>query len=148
MQEKERASLTGHTSPDSSAPGTVKPRSLDDLPTEILCLITDSLQDAQDIKNLRLTNRTIASQVSGGHFRTHFRKKNITLRIEDLIRFYSVLQPNSLAYLLEDITITGIISRNVPESSHVKTRLLTKAFTALKKNAGGLRSLSFDVIHE
>ena len=127
-------------------PQRINSTSLYTLPPEILELIA-GLLEVRDIGSLRLGGRSIACKVSYGHYRTYFRKKAIPLRVESLTTFSDILRTSSLVSLLEDATIVGIVSTDVPEQDLVES-LLTKAFVTLKEKAGGLRSLGFRIIWE
>ena len=86
--------------------------SLQDSPVEVVEHIVGSL-DLEDICNLRLTCRGVASKSAQGCFKTYFVSKHVDITDASLELFVNCTQPGSLSCLVEDLTIVGIVNNTI-----------------------------------
>ncbi|KAL5045977.1 hypothetical protein BDW71DRAFT_197984 [Aspergillus fruticulosus] len=145
--------------------------SLEHLPKEIIDSIVSHLE-LNDIRNLRLTSRSLALGSSGSHFKSYFRRKHVDLTEHALRNFVEETKPGRTGRLLQDLVLIGgtentpigleqakaqldlsvlmqrqILSERMRESG-TYVRLLTEAFGNLIADgrSPGLQSLSLQVV--
>ncbi|KAI0533029.1 hypothetical protein GGR58DRAFT_522184 [Xylaria digitata] len=122
--------------------------SLESIPIELTEHIVTFL-NLRDIASLRLTNRSIESKASQGHFTKFFTRKQVKLDTETLQNMLHVTRRGRLGCLLRHCIISGITEPDTASKSQIAGHkgLLAQAFDFLKQRSsrGSLDSLRLRV---
>lgn len=95
---------------------------LDIVANEILDTILEYLK-LDDIRNLRLVNKEIASKSIQGHFKYFIRKKHVDFTRSGLESFTQVAtEGRQLGRLMEDLTVVGVVNDVPCLEDFIKTR--------------------------
>ena len=129
------------------------PSSLESCPDNLIESIVELL-NLDDIRNLRLTSKTLARKSSQYHLKKYFRTKHIDLTLNDLRRLVLGLQARELRSLVTNFTnlhLTGIVYETDTTFNGGNTpdiNALTEAFDELASHCqdGTLSSLTLRVV--
>jgi len=103
--EKQSSSVVNVT----SAMANGRRSALDSLPTELIdCILGDLSLD--DLRNLRLVSHGVNIAASSEHFKSFCRTKTVVLRAPALAGLKDRITPGSIAFNLQHLTITGVLS--------------------------------------
>jgi hypothetical protein len=108
---------------------------LNRLPTDVLEGVV-ALLPLQDICNLRLVSRAVATKSSRGVFRKHFTTKTVKwTSTEQMEEFVHLTQPHGVGCLLQHLTVIGIAPAPPADQEHSLDELLSKALANLRLNS-------------
>ncbi|SCN68682.1 uncharacterized protein FFNC_00036 [Fusarium fujikuroi] len=135
------------------------PLGLESCPEPVVeCIV--QLLDLDDIRNLRVTCKSLAFKSSQYRFRTFFRSKHINLTVDALRTFAEGIQAGGLRCLIQHLYLVGIVDecesrkpgrqKDWQEEEMIRTHevnLLSQAFNGLVKcnKNGSLRLLTLRV---
>lgn len=97
----------------------MSPQNLESLTNELFEQIVGSLS-LDDIKNLRLVNRSTAYKTTQDTFRSFFRRKAVDLRAQNLENLVHATSENRLGTLVEDLCLVGIVYNTLALQNIVK----------------------------
>ncbi|KAK0896206.1 hypothetical protein LTR91_021545 [Friedmanniomyces endolithicus] len=94
---------------------------LDSLPTELIdCILGDLSLD--DLRNLRLVSHGVNIAASSEHFKSFCRTKTVVLRAPALAGLKDRITPGSIAFNLQHLTITGVLSMTSSLENILRTK--------------------------
>ncbi|KAJ9419091.1 hypothetical protein QL093DRAFT_2353941 [Fusarium oxysporum] len=134
------------------------PLGLESCPEPVVECIAQLL-DFDDIRNLRLTCKSLALKSSQYRFRTFFRSKHVNVTVDALRTFAEGIQAGGLRCLIQYLYLVGIVKEcesrkprkenywQKEETRRMQVNLLSQAFNGLAKYSknGSLRLLTLRV---